>query len=150
MKFINKAKFLARVHERFHPESESWLYNYFPSVFRSHSYAISSRAKVETLIKKTQKLVPALGSNYPLYAFPDGIAGWRDTPKNRRLSPIELSDQEELRDTIENRIYFRDPKRREDNYHITDADFRWVVVFTHHGDWHLYAPPALLVIAKPV
>jgi len=37
MKFINKAKFLARIKERFAPVPDGWLYNHFFATFGCHS-----------------------------------------------------------------------------------------------------------------
>jgi hypothetical protein len=92
-------------------------------------------------------LVTVFNSEYPIYAFPDGIAGWRDVPRNRRNSPIQIFHAKELAEILRTQIYFRDPQRRIDNYHITDRDMRWVVVFSHHNDWHLYASRELLDIS---
>ena len=147
MKFINRADFSAKINGRFAPEKDAWLCNYFVSVFKCFSHTLSCRVKFETLIKKTQRLVALFNSEYPIYAFPDGIAGWRDVPRNRRLSPVQIFNTDELADLLRTRIYFRDPEKRVDNYHITDRDMSWVVVFSHHNDWHLYAPRELLDIA---
>ncbi|MBA3964136.1 MAG: hypothetical protein H0X40_19870 [Chthoniobacterales bacterium] len=89
-----------------------------------------------------------MGSRYPLFAFPDGLAGWRGAPKNHRHSPIALPDPESLSEVLREHIYFRDPKRYEDNYHVTDAAFCWIAVFCHHGDWHFFASPELIARAK--
>lgn len=148
MKFTNKKVFGARLRSRFPDYEEGWLYNYLESAFGCEPYTISSRAKLDTLITKTKRIAATLGGGYPLIAFPNGMAGWRGVPTNRRLSPVQISSPDDLSELLRSHIYFRDPKRFEDNYHITDASFSWIAIFCHHGDWHLYAPSASISIAK--
>lgn len=148
MKYLNKKSFEATLRHRFPDHGGGWLCNCLEEVFRCDSYTISSRAKLDTLIAKTQRIASALGSRYPLIAFPNGCAGWRAVPKNRRQSPIELSSPDDISELIRRHIYFRDPDRYEDNYHIADSSFRWIAVFCHHGDWHFFASPASIATAK--
>ena len=148
MKYLNKKSFEATLRHRFPDHGGGWLCNCLEEVFRCDSYTISSRAKLDTLIAKTQRIASALGSRYPLIAFPNGCAGWRAVPKNRRQSPIELSSPDDISELIRSHIYFRDLESYEDNYHIADSSFRWIAVFCHHGDWHFFASPASIATAK--
>lgn len=150
MKFTNKKIFDATLRTRFPDHGGGWLYNCLEDAFDCDAYTISSRANLETLIKKTQRIASTLGTHYPLIAFPNGTAGWRPVPKNRRQSPIQLSSPDDLSELLRCHVYFRDPKRYEDNYHITDHAFSWIAVFCHHGDWHFFAPPDSIEAAKNV
>jgi hypothetical protein len=140
VKFLKKRDFQDKLLERFPDHGDGWLYNCLEEHFQCGCYTISARAKLDTLVAKTLKVASTLSSRYPLVSFPNGCAGWRGVAKNRRQSPVELSSPQELSQLLREHIYFRDPKRYEDNYHITDDAFRWVVVFCHHGDWHFFAP----------
>lgn len=150
--FLNKATFEAKLRQRFSCDSDcgGWLYNCLSGEFGCEPYTISARATIDTLIDRTQRIVQELGSRYPIWAFPDSAAGWRDVSSNRRTSPIELLDADELSQLLRRHIYFRDPGRRIDNYHISDIDFRWIVVFSHHDDWHFYGRPDLVAHVKKV
>lgn len=148
MKFLNKANFEAKLRRRFPDHCDGWLYNCLEQAFGCEAYTISARAKLDTLITKTQRIVLALHSIYPLCAFPNGVAGWRGVPQNRRRSPVELPDAEQLSQLLRDHLYFRDPGRHIDNYHVTDQHFRWIAVFCHHDDWHFYAPPHYIARAK--
>lgn len=101
VKFRNKKTFEETLHHRFPNHGGGWLYHRLDDAFRCEVYTTSSRAKLDTLITKTQRIAAAHGSRYPLIAFPDGCAGWRAVAENRRQSPLErcsLDDISELLD----------------------------------------------------
>jgi hypothetical protein len=139
MKFINKSEFWSQLKKRYPDYKGGWFYNCLEDALGCKSLDISNRAKPATLIKRTQLILNILGSSYPLLAFPNGNAGWKNLSSSRSQSPIRVSDQDELTNLIANHIYFRDATRREDNYHITNQEFEWFVVFCHHGDWHFFS-----------
>lgn len=143
---ISKKRFQSKLKEYFCEYSGGWLYNYLDDFYHCESYTISSRAKLQTLITKTGRIILEMGSSYPLLAFTNGIAGWRRVDQRYRHSPVELHDTEDLLSLLNHHIYYR--VRKEDNYHITDCDFGWVTVFCHHGDWHFFAPQAQITKAK--
>jgi hypothetical protein len=151
MKFLKRSPFEAELRRQY-PESQDdgWFYNSVGAEYRyKFPYTLSARVKLDTLIAKTCRIVTALDSQYPVYAFPDNFAaGWREFPKSRRRSPLAIANEGELADLIRNHICFRHPQRLCDNYHITDAGFRWFVIFCHHDDWHFFAPPPLVALAK--
>ena len=149
MKFLKKAAFESKLYRRFPEDRDGWFYNVLREAYGCKcSYTISARAKLESLIAKTCRIIMALNSSYPIYAFPDLAAGWRAFPKNRRWSPVELADPAELANLLREHIYFRHPQNRIDNYHIADSNFRWIAVFCHHDDWHFFASPQLVALAK--
>jgi hypothetical protein len=150
VKFINKTEFANRIQELFHPDEDSWLYNYFPFLYGVDAYSLAPGTKLHTLIDITLKLIPALGGAYPVFAFPDGLAGWRDVPKNRKLSPIQVSDPDTLSQLLTDRIHFGASNGPVDNYHIADSEFRWVVVFSHEGRWLFYGTPELRAIVESI
>jgi hypothetical protein len=143
MKFLNKRPFHAKLSARFPEPDGGWLYNGFTEVYGNNCYTISARAKLDTLVRKTLNIPSVLGSQYPLFAFPDAGAGWKGFHQRYRWSPIELSDEADLSRLLHKHLYFREPgqRRHEDNYHITDSSFLWVAVFCHHDNWHFFSSP---------
>jgi hypothetical protein len=144
MKFINKSEFWSQLKKHYPEYKGGWFYNCLEDAFGCPSLDISNRAKLETLIKKTNSIPLILGSSYPLLAFPNGNAGWKNLSSSRSQSPISVSDENELADLITKHIYFRDANRYEDNYHITNQEFEWFAVFCHHGDWHLFTSKKIM------
>ncbi len=139
MKFINKSEFWSQLKKHYPDHKGGWFNNCLEHAFRCPSLDISNRAKLETLIKRTQLIPNILGTSYPLIAFSNGNAGWKNLATSRPQSPIRISDQNELANLVKKHMYFRDARGYEDNYHITDQGFEWFVVFCHHGDWHFFS-----------
>lgn len=139
MKYLNKATFGSQLKRRYPDHNGGWFYNGLEDAFGCPCLNVSPNVKLETLIKRTQTMPLILGSSFPLIAFPNGGAGWRGTNRNRKQSPILIEDSKELGELLRARIYFRDAKRYEDNYHVASSDLNWFVVFCHHGDLHVFA-----------
>ena len=145
MRYLKKAKFGAELERRYPSYIAGWFGDCLLDIPNWSYIDISARAKVETLIRRTQAIPRILGDSYPLIGFPNGVirchvAGWKNVPSNRKHSPIEISDPDELAQLIVTRMHFRDPKGFEDNYYITNQKCEWFALFCHHGDWHFFAP----------
>ena len=147
MKYLSKSRMWSKLLEKYPNEFGGWFTNGLDIHFGDNCIYLSNRVHVHTLIWRTQRILSALDEEYPLYAFPDLFAaGWRNEVGRRRTAPIEISDETVLKHVIENKMFFREGPipRYEDNYHITNKDMTWFVVFCHHDNWFFFASPNVI------
>ena len=111
MRFLNKAKFWAEVEKRYPNRRGEWFWNCFVEEFDGAWLAISSHISVKSLVRRTLSIPRILNCPYPLIAFPDFVAGWKNVSSNRRFSPVEIRDEAELASLILEHIHFRERGR---------------------------------------
>ncbi len=142
MKYLKKNAFWSKLKRKYPANDMGWFCNSLLDAFPPPGVEISARAKIDTLITRTQVVPIVLNANFPLIAFPNGIAGWKNVTSNRKFSPVEILDPSELAQLIQRKMYFRDAKGFEDDYYITNGKLNWFVVFRHHGDWRFFGSQA--------
>lgn len=152
MKYIDKKIFWNKLKQKFSIRPNEFFYNSLDEYFNCKGYTISRTAKLDTLIKRTLQIPKILGNKYPLVIFNNECSGWKGIKKYKYL-PIEIGSSKELKEILRNRIYFREEydkfgERYDNNYHITNKDFEWFIIFCHHDDWHFYAKPSLVTKIK--
>ena len=132
-----------KLHNKQRLKEEGYFYDNLSPKHRDNSIDLSSAVPPTSLIKSTVNIINRTNSQYPLWAFNDLLAGWKNFPYAQRHAPLEVESEKELIKLLTKHLYFRD--RRADNYYLTNSSFEWFIWLCHHGDWHFAARPKILM-----
>lgn len=103
-------------------------------------FRMSGRPSWRRLVAATAVFARATGAEV-LVVCGGESSEWRNVPKRRVRSAVELPTAAEAVDFIRRHSHYRTNIFAD--YYLTDTSFRWLSKFCHDDDWHVFLPETL-------